>query len=65
MKILKSKKFGGHEALATFVNDNNIAREDIHVIIPSNEHLAGCVIFFYGDSEFKEKERNVWGKLEG
>ena len=65
MKILKSKNFAHHTALANFVNDNNIARADIHVIVSSNDSLTGCVIFFYGDSEVKEKERNMWGKLEG
>ncbi|PJJ79962.1 hypothetical protein [Mucilaginibacter auburnensis] len=64
MKILKSKEFAGHGPLATFVNDNNIRRDDIHVIISSNSHSTGCILFFYGDSEVEEKERNMWGKLK-
>lgn len=61
MKILKSKEFLQHYALTTFVNDNNIAREDILIISPRSTDI---VIFFYGDSDDKEKERNVWGKLK-
>jgi len=61
MKILKSKEFTQHYALTTFINDNNIAREDILIISP--KHLD-IVIFFYADPEVTEKERNMWGKLK-
>ena len=63
MKILKSKGFGNHTTLTTFVNDNGITREDILSIIPESS-TGDPVIYFYADSEIKEKERNIWGKLE-
>lgn len=65
MKILKSKDFTGNDALTIFVNDNNIAREDILAINCSGEYtLARFTLFFYADLEVKEKERNMWGKLK-
>ena len=63
MRILKSKDFVEHSALTTFVNDNGIEREDILIIIPASS-TANPVLYFYADSEVKEKERIMWGKLK-
>jgi hypothetical protein len=61
MRILKSSFFIDNEALVTFINDNNIPREDILEITQGGGYFA---VFFYSDSEIEEKTRNIWGKLE-
>jgi hypothetical protein len=62
MKILKAKSFLNHVELIRFVSDNKIEKEDIFVITQGG--TSDFSIFFYSDSEVKEKERNFWGKLE-
>jgi len=64
MKILKSKAFGGNDHLTTFVNDNNIAKEDIFVIVSSGVHNTDYTLFFYAEDKVNEKKRNFWGNLE-
>lgn len=64
MKILKSRNFDSHTQLTQFVNDNDIAREDILNINRSSQYISECQMFYYGDSEAKEKERNFWGNLK-
>jgi len=64
MKILKSRNFDSHTQLTQFVNDNDIAKEDILNINRSPQYTSECQMFYYGDSEVKEKERNMWGDLK-
>ena len=64
MKILKSKDFKTPDALTTFVMDNSIDKEDIFTIKAGGHYTANFTLFFYADSEVKEKERNFWGNLE-
>jgi hypothetical protein len=51
MIILKSDTFVTHGRLATFINENNIKREDILTITDGPQ---GCTIYFYADAEIKE-----------
>ena len=65
MKILKARRFEGHDKLITFVMDNNIAREDILSIKSAGDYsILSFTMFYYADPEVIEKERNFWGKLE-
>jgi len=62
MKILKGRTFISYTQLLQFVDDNKIFREDIIAITQGGP--TDYSIFFYGDLDFKEKDRNFWGKLE-
>jgi len=62
MKILKGRTFLSYTQLLQFVDDNNIIREDIIAITQGGG--SDYSIFFYGDIDLKEKDRNFWGKLE-
>jgi hypothetical protein len=62
MKILKEESSLSTKVLAKFVNDNNIAKEDIIAITSDGgESLAKYTIFFYGDSEVEQKIPGIWG----
>jgi hypothetical protein len=60
MIILKSREFGSHDDLTKFINENNIARENIVSIVFSGTSSSFYTLFFYGDSETKEKPRGIW-----
>ena len=61
MIILKSVSFLKHEDLATFVNINNIKREDILTVTTMSPPSNRYAMFFYADSEIQEKDRGVFG----
>ena len=58
MLILKCETFGIESNLAEFVNDNKILRENILTITQasSSQGHANLVIYYYADSETKEKK---------
>lgn len=64
MKILKYNIFQSGPPLVQFVNDNNILQEDIVTITPASGDSTSIAIYFYGESDVKEKERNIWGNLK-
>ena len=51
MKVVKTDTFSTNERLARYINENNITREDILVIVGG---AGGFTIFFYGDPSVKE-----------
>jgi len=59
MIILKAKKFGDANDVATFVNKNNIKKEDILII--TEEPNYNYTIFYYADSEQEEITRGFMG----
>ena len=64
MTILKTMNFSSNEKLVSFVNENNITRENI-IMINSGNDFAGTMvftIFFYSDSENKEKKPGFWDR---
>lgn len=63
MIILKSQTFPTAERLSNFVNDNNILQENIVVITYGTpvSVTETYTIFYYADSESKEKPRGFWG----
>ena len=64
MIILKTMNFSNNESLASFVNDNNITRENIIMINSGNKAGGSTIftIFFYGDSEIEEKKPGFWNR---
>ena len=63
MMILKCEIFMEEVDLANFVNNNNIARENIFTITRTSNVLENVklVIFYYADSESKEKRPGFFG----
>jgi hypothetical protein len=55
MKILIFKSFRDGENLAKFVNERKIAKEDILNVTSKN---PGHSIFYYGEPDGEEKNRN-------
>lgn len=57
MLILKHQTFSSARSLTLFVNNNNIPRENIVIITNGNTtaDTQDYTIFFYGDTDVKEK----------
>ncbi|MES2377503.1 MAG: hypothetical protein V4553_13030 [Bacteroidota bacterium] len=60
MKILKAKKPFDAKMLAKFVNDNQIAREDIFSIV-ADPITAFFTIFYYEEPKPEEDKKGFWG----
>lgn len=64
MLILKSINFSDDTDLVNFINDNNISKENILTIIRGKTRVTDkseFTLFFYGESETKEKTKGFWG----
>ena len=61
MKILKGRAFLGYLELIQFIDDNKIIKEDIFAITQGD--MTNYSLFYYANPDFKEKDRNIWGKL--
>lgn len=64
--ILKAKSFGTIDALIQYVNDNEIAQEQVVSITQSHSAatIVSYAVFYYADLKTKEKTRNFWGNLK-
>jgi hypothetical protein len=60
MTILKSATFDTVTALAKYVNENNIKREDILSIDRIDSSMREFTILYYGDAEIEEKKRGFF-----
>jgi hypothetical protein len=63
MKIVKSESLKSHEALAAFINEMKIEKDDIISVVPisytsDSSHL---VILFYGDPNVDQKKKKAFG----
>jgi len=62
MKILKSKTGLSDYHLTEFVNDNQIAREDILFITSDHEGFTSSFnIFYYEEPKSKDEKKGFWG----
>ncbi|HWY38120.1 MAG TPA: hypothetical protein VNY73_06145 [Bacteroidia bacterium] len=62
MKVLKSRNGLGHKMVTEFVNDNNIAKEDIFSIVSNGaESFESFTIFYYEEPKPDEKKKGFWG----
>ena len=62
MLILKCETFKVAGSLTKFVNENNIAREDILKIVYEPNAFSMYVLFYYAEGvyEKKEKKEGTW-----
>jgi hypothetical protein len=61
MKILKSKTPLNAERLSKFVNDNQIAKEDIFAIVPDGTMINLLTLFYYEEPKPEDEKKGFWG----